>query len=140
MNGTEWTVAERRLTMLVGLAPLTISAALAVVVGIVEGRGNWLSSFLMLVLPAYLTLFFFVLPGLCLLRRIRRESLWSVPAVCGLGVFLPWLALYTLLTGEPMSEYGGNTAVVAGVLLLPSVLSALLGAFIQRAFHPLLSR
>lgn len=131
MSDHEWAPEERRQVVAAGLAPLVISL---VVAGIAFTYAGSEAIFVLIgLLPAsYATLFFFVLPSLWLLRRLRRETVLSVPIVCGIASFAPWFTLYISLFPAGTGKFSGAPIQVLTILALPALLAAAAGVVVYR--------
>lgn len=135
---TEWHPDEKRLVLATELAPLAVSAVVAIAAAVMAGSVEALLLIVPLVPFAYLTLILGVLPCLWLLRRLRMETLWSFSAACGVGTIAPGLALYALLDDGAVEDGGGGAfARLMLLLLLPGGgLAALAGAVVYRLSRP----
>lgn len=136
MTNTEWSAAERRLVLAVALAPLVVVAEVAVVAAIMLG-GNATEYGLALVVPAYFTLFMFVLPLHGLLRRAGAKGLAGFCVACAGGTLVPWCVLYEVFFGTGPEKYAGAPLEVFGLLMVPTLFATLTAAVVYRLFNPI---
>lgn len=141
MKIDSWTRSESTSVLAAGIAPIVVVCACSAVVSAYTESSIKDATFLSLALlaPAYASPFFFVLPALWLLRRTRRESLWTFSAATGLSVVLPWFVLYVaFFVGPDMGtfEYGNAPLLVLSLLLIPGMCAAGVAAVIHALFRP----
>lgn len=132
MTPGHWSREESRQALAAGLAPLVVACLVAAVGGLWMGGESW-RMLIVLVPMSYATLLFFVLPALWLVRRFGKESSTAFALASGLGVLVPWLALYWLIFPIGTGKYSGAIGQVAMLLILPALLAAVAGLVVHRA-------